>query len=109
MSVYHTAESYGSVKHCACAIAFSSTPLSSGSRCASACATLRYAGARHTSAAASRAPRRRSSSVLEARAVELQRFGPGELATLGIAPAAVLELARLQPALGDDQAVRDPE
>jgi len=58
MSVYHTAESYWSVKHCAWAMAFATTACSSGSRCPSAHAGLRQASAIVASAAASSARHR---------------------------------------------------
>src|SRR5580693_6257380 len=105
MSVYHTAESYWSVKHCACAMALAMTSLSCGSRCWSACTGSASAQAGKQASAARR--RRPARSGLEALAQEAEGLVQRELGAGVVAPAAVLELAGLQAALRHHQAMRD--
>src|SRR2546429_2391024 len=112
ISVYQTAESYWSVKHCASAIAFATTDCSCGSRCPSA----RAARGTPTPSAASATTRNRrtraagvAASSPQARAHELERAVRGELGARALAPLAVLESARLHAAIRHHQPVRDPE
>src|SRR5438874_6431178 len=112
ISVYQTAESYWSVKHCASAIAFATTDCSCGSRCWSARAA-RGTPTPSAASATTRNGRTRAAGVAasspQARAHELERAVRGELGARALAPLAVLESAGLQAAIRHHQPVRDPE
>src|SRR5579871_3902290 len=88
-------------------MARSTTPRSSGSICWSA----RTCGARQARSAASATPgrARRLPSGGQACADEAECLATWELGARAVAAAAVLELAGLEPALGDDQAVGDAQ
>src|SRR3954468_177585 len=78
------------------------TPFNSGSRCPSATAAL------ESNAPATRKPVRMLLSS-HARADEVECIVEREFLALRVTPAAVLELARFQPTLSDNQAVRDAQ
>src|ERR1700733_5216414 len=108
ISRYHTAESYWSVKHCACAIAFATTACNCGSRCWSAAAGRNSA---HTSSPSHPASAVRPACV--ARVMRGVRSAPEPLAQelegAGGGALAVLEAARFQGALAHHHAMRDAE
>src|SRR6266478_1568228 len=112
ISVYQTAESYWSVKHCAWAIAFATTACSCGSRCWSARAGWRTAAPRAASAM-TRSGRTRTLRVAgsgpETRAHEGERVVRGELGARAIASLAVFESAGIEAAIRHHQAVRDAQ
>src|SRR4029077_2487855 len=112
ISVYQTAESYWSVKHCAWAIAFATTACSCGSRCWSARAGRAKAAPRAGSARPT-SGRTRGARVAglspETRAHEGERAICGELGARAIASLAVFESAGIETAIRHHQAVRDAE
>src|SRR5882762_11262603 len=112
ISVYQTAESYWSVKHCACAIAFATTACSCGSRCWSARAVCLTATPSAASAI-TRSGRTRAARVAglnsEARAQEGEGGVRRELGARAIASLAVFESAGLEAAIRHHQPVRDTE
>src|SRR5213595_3169058 len=109
ISVYQTAESYWSVKHCA----FATTDCSCGSRCPSARVARGTPTPSAAASATARSGRTRAAGVAasspEACAHELERAVRGELGARALAPLAVLESAGLQAAIRHHQPVRDPE
>src|SRR3984893_13994773 len=112
ISVYQTAESYWSVKHCAWEIDFATTACSCGSRCWSA----RAGGAKAAPRAASAKPtsgRTRGARVAglssETRAHEGERAIGGDLGARPIASLAVFESAGIETAIRHHQAVRDAQ
>src|SRR6266480_3299217 len=112
MSVYHTAESYWSVKHCGSPIALATTDCSCWSRCWSARAGRRTPTPRAASAttrsAGARAARVAGSSP-EARAHEGERAVRGEFGARALASLAVFESAGIEAAIRHHQAVRDAQ
>src|SRR6195256_4291723 len=112
MSVYQTAESYWSVKHCASPIAFATTACSCGSRCWSARAACGTAppSAASTITRSGRTPAARvAGSSPEARAQKRERGVRGELGARAIASLAVFESAGLEAAICHHQPVRDAQ
>src|SRR5262245_36927552 len=111
MSLYQTSASYLSVKHSPSAIAFCTTALSSGSFWPSANVTP---GAASTSARVNNEragrgimPRRLSGGAPSAQ--ELDHAVDRHVLRFGVAPVPVFELARVEPALRDHDAMRNAE
>src|SRR5258705_7179969 len=112
ISVYQTAESYWSVKHCAWTIALAITACSCGSRCWSARAGCAKAAPRAASAMTSSGRTRGAriaGSGRQTRAHEGGRLIRGELGARAVAPLAVFDSARIEAAIRHHQAVRDAQ
>src|SRR5882672_5149937 len=112
ISVYQTAESYWSVKHCAWTIALAITACSCGSRCWSARAGCAKAAPRAASAMTSSGRTRGAriaGSGRQTRAHEGGRLIRGELGARAVAPLAVFESAGIEAAIRHHQAVRDAQ
>src|SRR3984893_3299353 len=111
ISVYQTAESYWSVKHCASPIAFATTACSCGSRCWSARAGWPTAAPRASAKPTSGRTRGARIAGLspETRAHEGERAIRGELGAGAVAALAVFEFAGIEAAIRHHQAVRDAQ
>src|SRR5882672_509227 len=108
ISVYQTAESYWSVKHCAWTIALAITACSCGSRCWSARAGCAKAASAMTSSGRTRGARI-AGSGRQTGAHEGGRLIRGELGARAVAPLAVFESAGIEAAIRHHQAVRDAQ